>query len=217
MNKPGLFISFEGGEGAGKTTQINHLAKTLSRKGRKVLTTREPGGTPEGEKIRNLIVQREGGGWTPMAECLLLFAARAMHVEKIIGPALLEDVTVLSDRFTDSTRAYQGYGRGLPDDMIESLNRLALGDFTPDLTFVMDIDPALGLERSGRRLAAESLHLDQAEDRFENLGLDFHRKIREGFLDIARKSPGRCHIIDAGRELEEITAEIEKIVMEKLD
>lgn len=128
----GLFITFEGGEGSGKTTQINRLAHTLSQTGQKILTTREPGGTPEGEKIRNLLVQREGGNWTPTAEILLLFAARVMHVEKIIKPALEDNKIVICDRFTDSTIAYQGYGHSHNIDSIEKIGALSLGDFGPD-------------------------------------------------------------------------------------
>src|SRR5262249_9083126 len=159
---------FEGGEGSGKTTQVNRLAQFLTDKGKKVITTREPGGTPEGEKVRELIVQREGGEWTPMAEILLLFAARTMHVEKIIRPALEQGKIVISDRFTGSTRAYQGYGHRFSLDTIETVNKFVLGDFKPDITFLLDIDVEKGLARSGRRMAAESLHIKQTEDRFEN-------------------------------------------------
>jgi dTMP kinase len=216
MKARGLFISFEGGEGSGKTTQINRLAGYLSEKSHKVITTREPGGTPEGEKIRELLVQRGGGDWTPMAECLLFCTARVMLVEKTIRPALEKGKVVISDRFSDSTFAYQGYGRGFAISEIEKLNRLAIGDFKPDLTFVLDIEPSKGLARSNRRLAAESLHLKQTEDRFENLDIGFHERLRAGYLAIAKKEPKRCHVIDASQDLEKIAVQIATIVTGKL-
>jgi dTMP kinase len=202
---PGLFVTFEGGEGSGKTTQINKLSQTLSNEGRKVLTTREPGGTAEGEKLRNLLVQRDGGNWNPMSECLLLFAARSMHVEKIIKPALESGKIVVSDRFTDSTRAYQGYGHGMEISTIEQMNTLVLGDFKPDLTIILDIEPAAGLERSERRLAGENFMGARSEDRFEKLDLEFHKKLRNGFLSIAQSDPKRCTVIDATQDLETIS------------
>lgn len=212
----GLFISFEGGEGSGKTTQINKLAGALTAKGHKVVATREPGGTEEGEKIRNLIVQREGGNWSPMAECLLLFAARAMHVENIIKPALERGKIVISDRFTDSTRAYQGYGRGFDLQTIEKLNDIVLGAFRPDLTIILDIDPQAGLKRSGRRLAAEALSLNQTEDRFENLDIEFHNQLRHGFLEIAKKESDRCRIFDSSLGIDDLAEKIESLVTKRL-
>lgn len=208
----GTFITFEGGEGAGKTTQVNALAQSLTTQGHKVITTREPGGTQEAEKIRDLLVQREGGNWTPMAECLLLFAARAMHVEKIIQPALDEGKIVICDRFTDSTRAYQGYGRDMGLKRIEALNDLVLDSLDPDITFIMDIDPRTGLERSTRRLSAESLGLKQSEDRFENMDFSFHESLRQGFLDIAEEHSERCHVINAAQDESKITEDIAAII-----
>lgn len=216
MHKNGFFITFEGGEGSGKTTQINYLSKILTQKNRHVLTTREPGGTAEGEKIRALLVQREGGGWSPEAETMLLFAARIMHVQKLIRPALEEGKIVISDRFTDSTRAYQGYGHGTSLENIELLNRFALNGFEPDLTFILDIDPEIGLKRSGRRLAAEELHVNQLEDRYEALDISFHQRLRQGFLEIAEQNPGRCIVIDAARPQDKIADELQKIVLERL-
>ncbi len=213
----GFFITLEGGEGAGKTTQINRLSEALAKSGRKVVTTREPGGTAEGEKIRNLLVQRDGGNWTPMAECLMFCAARVMHVNKVIRPALEEGRIVICDRFTDTTRAYQGYGHGLDLDKIEKLNEMTLGGFAPDLTFILDIDPAEGLQRSGRRLASEALGVKQSEDKYENLDFAFHEKLRAGFLDIAKKEPERCVVIDARQSAEEIEAQIMAAVKEKID
>ncbi len=215
MNK-GLFISFEGGEGSGKTTQINKLAQKLTDKKYKVITTREPGGTPEAEKIRDLLVQRTGGDWNPMAECLLLYAARVMHLEKTILPALEKGKIVITDRFFDSTFAYQGYGREFPLHYIHSLNDLVVGGFKPDLTIILDVDPDKGLARSTRRLAAESLQVRQTEDRFESLDVGFHERLRKGFLEIAAKDPARCHVVDATAEIDEISAKIETLVMGKL-
>jgi dTMP kinase len=216
MNGKGLFISFEGGEGSGKTTQINKLSQALSTRKLKVTTTREPGGTEEGESIRRLVVQRDSGDWSPMAECLLLFAARVMHVEKIIRPALEDGHVVISDRFTDSTVAYQGYGRGIDLKIINKLEKNILGKFKPGLTIILDIDPEKGLARSGRRLASEQIGLNQTEDRFERMDLEFHRKIRNGFLSIAKKDKKRCVVIDASQPPEIIAAQIEQKVLERL-
>lgn len=214
----GLFITFEGGEGSGKTTQINRLATALAQTGHKVLTTREPGGTPEGEKIRSLLVQRDGGNWTPMAETLLLFAARQMHVEKIIKPALADGKIVICDRFTDSTIAYQGYGHGHPLDVIENVRALSLGNFAPDLTIILDIDPEEGLRRSDRRLAAEQFQVkEEREDRYEQLDIAFHERLRRGFLEIAGKEPERCHVISALQDIDAVSGQIADIVREKLE
>ena len=195
----GIFITIEGGEGTGKTTQLNWLAEYLTERGHKVITTREPGRTEEAEKVRNLLVQRNGGEWTSVAECLLLFAARVQHVEHLIAPALADGKIVVSDRFSDSTYAYQGYGRGVDKDRITKIEQVSLDGFKPDLTIILDIDPVVGLERSGRRLAAESLGVKQTEDRFENLEIEFHEKLRAGFLDIAMAEPKRCFVIDAAQ------------------
>ncbi len=212
----GLFITFEGGEGSGKTTQINRLAQTLTAAGHKVITTREPGGTPEAEKIREFIVQREGGDWSSMAECLLLFAARVMHVDKIIRPALEEGKIVISDRFTDSTRAYQGYGRGFDLAKMEELNDMVLGGFGPDLTFILDVEPKMGLSRSERRLAAEILDAAQTEDKFERMDTSFHEKIRQGFLDIAANEPERCRALDATQSIDDLAEAIKTAALERL-
>ena len=208
----GIFITLEGGEGAGKSTQIRLLADDLKAQGRDVVVTREPGGTPEAEKIRDFLVKRDGGNWTPMAECLLLYAARQMHVEELIKPALAEGKIVISDRFADSTRAYQSFGHGLPLATVEELNTLSLGDFGPDLTFILDLPVATGLARAGRRLnAAQS-----QEDRFENLGSPFHERLRQGYLDIARRDSARCVVIDATRNIEQIAQDLSSRVKERL-
>ena len=212
----GFFISFEGGEGSGKTTQINRLAEALTTAGHKVVTTREPGGTPEGEKIRDFIVQREGGNWSPMAEILLFSAARTMLVENIIKPSLEDGKVVITDRFIDSTVAYQGYGRGHDLEQIEALNALVLGDFRPNLTFILDIDAKTGLARAQQRLSAETADNEFAEDRFERLDEEFHEQLRQGFLDIAQKEPERCSIIDAARDIDAMAEQIKDIALERL-
>ena len=210
-----LFISLEGGEGSGKTSQINKLASALTAQGHKVLTTREPGGTEEGEKIRGLLVQRDSGNWNPAAETLMLFAARSMHIERVIKPALAREEIVITDRFTDSTIAYQGYGRGFALDKIKALQKLAIDDFAPDLTFILDIDVKTGLARSHKRLAGEK-GFQNTEDRFERMDEAFHEKLRAGFLAIAKAEPKRCRVINAGQSLENITEEIRRHTLEKL-
>lgn len=204
----GMFITFEGGEGSGKTTQIRLLADHLHAQGRDVVVTREPGGTPEAEKIRELIVRRDGGGWSPWSECLLFFAARAHHVENLIKPALAEGKIVLCDRFVDSTIVYQGIGKGVDRDKLTHLYEDTLGDFAPDMTFILDIPVDIGLKRAAVR--QEGVHIQ--EDRFEKLGTDFHGKIRHGFLDIASKYPKRCKVIDATKSVEEIAHEVSSTV-----
>ncbi|MEM7651378.1 MAG: dTMP kinase [Pseudomonadota bacterium] len=216
MSENGLFITFEGGEGSGKTTQINRLAQTLSQLGHKVITTREPGGTPEAEKVRELLVQRDGGEWTPMSEILLLFAARIQHVHHIIKPALEEGKIVICDRFTDSTMAYQGYGHEMDLEQIKSIDELTLGGFKPDLTLILDIDPEEGLKRSDRRLAAEQFQVTHREDRYEQLDIEFHKRLRNGFLEIAKNEPERCHVIPAIQEIDAISGQVADIVREKL-
>ena len=197
----GLFITFEGGEGSGKTTQINRLADYLTKQGYEVVTTREPGGTPEGESIRDVLVQREGGDWLPMAEVLLLYAARYMHVEKVIKPAITEGKIIISDRFADSTLAYQGYGHGLPLDSIRAVEALTMGAFKPDLTYVLDIDVETGLKRSNKQLASQKGY-KQTEDRFERMEIRFHERLRQGYLNIAKSDPTRCRVIKADQEID---------------
>jgi dTMP kinase len=208
----GLFITLEGGEGSGKSTQIKALAQRLRDEGYEVVTTREPGGTPEAEKIRELLVKRDGGNWTPEAEVLLLFAARQMHVENLIRPALAMGKIVISDRFTDSTRAYQSYGHGAATEIVEEINKLALDGFAPDLTFILDVPVETGLARAGKRLQRDK----SGEDRFENLDVSFHERLRQGYLDIARKEPKRCVVIDATQPVEKITAALVEKTLARL-
>lgn len=211
----GFFISLEGGEGSGKTTQINRLVDMLSERGYDVVITREPGGTPEAESIRNLLVQRDGGNWNAMAEVLLLFAARSMHIEKLIKPALNDGKIVICDRFTDSTLAYQGFGRGLALDKIKEIERISINEFKPDLTFILDIDVRTGLNRSNARLSEEDAG-EQTEDRFERLDIEFHERLREGFLETARQNEGRCYILNAAQSMDHLSDEIKNIALAKL-
>lgn len=208
----GLFITLEGGEGSGKSTQIRRLSAALADAGHQVVITREPGGTPEAEKIRNLLVQRDGGAWTPITECLLLFAARVMHVETLIKPALAAGKIVISDRFTDSTRAYQAFGHGLDRKIIEDMNTLTLGDFKPDMTFILDVDVETGLARAGNRLTRDA----SSEDRYEKIGGGFHERLRQGYLTIATSEPERCHVIDASQSLDQVSAELQRLIFEVL-
>lgn len=213
MRTGGFFITLEGGEGAGKSTQIKLLADRLRQSGREVVTTREPGGTPEAEKIRDLLVHRDGGEWTPMAEILLFFAARNMHVETLIRPALAAGKIVISDRFTDSTRAYQSYGHGIDPDLIESLVRVSLQNFEPDLTFILDLDVKTGLARAGKRLTGE----ESGEDRFEQLDTAFHERLRRGYLEIAERNPERCVVVDAARPVGEIADSLARKTLAALE
>lgn len=196
----GRFITFEGGEGAGKSTQIARLRARLEERGVAVLTTREPGGTPLGERIRQLLVTGEPGGMAPPTELLLMAAARAEHLERVIRPALARGSWVLCDRFADSTTAYQGYGRQLPLGAVAELNHWVLQGFRPHRTLLLDLDPVLGIARSHGR--------DHAETRFEREAAAFHQRVREGFLAIARAEPGRVRVVDAAAPLEAVAAAI---------
>ncbi len=205
----GKFITLEGGEGAGKSTQGRLLQTRLEAHGRTAILTREPGGSPGAEEIRRLLVHGEPERWTPLAETLLFLAARADHVARLIEPALASGTWVVSDRFADSTFVYQGIVRGLGVDFVRSLQRAALGDFAPDLTIVLDIDPHDGLGRAGIR--------GHPENRFEKFDADFHARLREGFLSIAAREPERCAVIDARGSIETIAANVWRAVSERLD
>ena len=196
----GKFITFEGGEGGGKSTQLALLAKVLEDAGIEVVTTREPGGTPGAEEIRNLLVRGTTDRWAPLAEVLLHFAARIDHVEKVIQPALESGAWVLCDRFTDSTMAYQGGGHGLGFDRIRELHHHILGNFRPDLTLILDLSVEEGLARAFGRAGAE--------DRYERMDLGFHERIRATFLAIGEEEPGRCAIIDATGGVDDVQRDI---------
>ena len=207
----GFFITLEGGEGAGKSTQIQLLKSELEKMGKEVLLTREPGGTHGGELIRPLLVSGKTD-WDAVSETLLFSAARRDHLIHKIWPALKEGKVVLCDRFADSTLAYQGYGRENNSDIqekVKSIYKIVAGDFEPDLTLILDIDPKIGLKRSCERYG-------NTEKRFENMDFSFHENLRQGFLKIALDNPERCYIVEADRTLEEVHADIMKIVNEKL-
>jgi dTMP kinase len=191
----GRFISIEGGEGAGKSTQVGLLVAALDRAGFPVRATREPGGSPGAEAIRQLLLEGEGERWDAISEALLLVAARRDHVARLIAPALAQGEWVVSDRFADSTMAYQGYGKGVAFDDLATLHRLALGDFAPDLTVILDLPVETGLARAAARSAA---------DRFERLDHDFHEKLRQGFRQIAAENPTRCILIDASGDAQTV-------------
>lgn len=195
----GKFITFEGGEGAGKSTQIRRLADALEKAGLTVTVTREPGGSSGAEKIRDILLD-PNAEWDPPTEALLHFAARADHYTTKIAPALRAGDWVLCDRFADSTRAYQGYGLGLDMKAIETLYEIALDDFRPDLTIMLDISVETGVKRMLERGADP--------DRYEKMDAAFHERLRQGFLDIAQKDPLRCAVIDADSDLESVTARI---------
>lgn len=196
----GKFITFEGGEGAGKSTQLTRLAERLRASGAGVLSLREPGGTPFGERMRDVLKQ-PGSAIRPAAEALLFAACRAQLVADVIAPALAAGQVVLCDRFIDSTVAYQSGGRGLDRALIESANRLACGAVRPDLTVLLDLDPSRGLGRASVR--------DQGQpDRFEVLGAEFHRKVRALYHALAQEEPTRFFVVDAARPPEAVEEEI---------
>ena len=204
----GHFISFEGGEGAGKSTQIRRLAERLQAAGYDVVVTREPGGSPGAEAIRELLVNGAADRWSPVTETLLMYAARRDHVERVIRPALARGAVVLCDRFADSTRAYQGAGGDAPATLIASLEDHVLGGTVPNLTLILDLPAEVGLTRAEARGGAA---------RFESKGLEFHRRLRAGYLEIARVEPERCVVIDADAEPDAVTAAIWDVVSQRLD
>jgi dTMP kinase len=190
----GHFITFEGGEGAGKSTQIRLLSEALEKAGHAVLQTREPGGSPGAEEIRSLLVTGDGDRWTSITEVLLHFAARADHLERVVRPALSEGKWVLCDRFVDSSMAYQGIAQALGKDVIRGLTNLVVDTTMPDLTLILDLPVADGLARAGAR--------GEGEDRYEKMGQAFHETLRQAFLDIAADAPDRCKVIDATTDID---------------
>lgn len=190
---PGKFITLEGGEGAGKSTQRDHLAERLREAGIDVIATREPGGAPGAELIRGLLVEGAPDKWEPITEALLHFAARTEHLAKTVRPALEKGSWVISDRFADSTMAYQGIALGLGRETVQRLYDLAVGDLKPDLTLILDLAVDEGLKRAnGRGKDAPSL-----DDRYEKMGRAFHARLRDAFLEIAKAEPERCVVVDA--------------------
>jgi dTMP kinase len=196
----GRFITLEGGEGAGKSTQARRLAERLIGRGHSVVVTREPGGSPGAETIRELLVTGQTDRWSPITETLLMYAARRDHIERTVAPALEAGDWVVSDRFADSTRAYQGAGGGAPASLIQTLERHVLGETRPDLTLILDLPVDVGLARTMAR--------NHAETRFEAKGAAFHQRLREGFLAIARVEADRCVVVDASAPVDQVEAAI---------
>jgi dTMP kinase len=209
------FITFEGGDGTGKSTQIRLLERHLTAQGKSCLTTREPGGTSLGQLLRKILLERGNRPLSSSTELFLYLADRAQHVHEVIAPAITQGKIVLSDRHTDSTVAYQGYGRGFDVQLLLSLNRIASQDLTPDITFLLDCPVELGLSRTVHRRSGPSKA--KSVDRFENENLEFHERVRQGFLDLARAEPGRFYIIDASQSEQEIFAAVKGIVDRRLD
>lgn len=203
----GKFITFEGGEGAGKSTQIERLGAALEAKGISATLTREPGGSPGAETIRDLLLDT-AAEWDAPTETLLHFAARADHYTTRIAPALRSGNWVVCDRFADSTRAYQGYGLGLSLEAIETLYEVALGDFAPDLTIILDVPVETGMKRMRAR--------DGDPDRYERMDAAFHERLRQGFLEIAAREPERCAVIQADSDIDTVTGLIFDCVEQRL-
>lgn len=201
------FVTFEGGEGGGKTTQAKRLQERLAKRGIAAILTREPGGSPGAEDIRKILITGEPSRWDPLTEALLHFAARREHVERTIRPALGNGEWVISDRFFDSTMAYQGYAQGLGAEVVESLRQDVLGTFAPDLTIILDLPVEDGLAREQAR---------GGSDRYGRMGLDFHRRVREAFLDIAAHAPKRCVVLDATQPVDSVAANVWTAVEERL-
>tara|TARA_Y100001935_G_C17278314_1_gene495991 strand:- start:664 stop:1293 length:630 start_codon:yes stop_codon:yes gene_type:complete len=191
-----LFITFEGGEGSGKSTQVSLLKDYFDNQNINTIKTREPGGTPSAEILRDLLTRGKVDKWTAMSEALLMWAARYEHLDNVINPALKEGKNVICDRFYDSTYAYQGVAHNLGLNRMKKLKELIIGDIEPDLTFVLDIDPKIGLKRS--------LERSNLENRFESFDMSFHNNIRNAFLSIAEQNKDRCVVIDASLSEQEI-------------
>jgi dTMP kinase len=204
----GNFITFEGGEGSGKSTQIKLLAEVFANAKLPHIITREPGGIPNAERIRELLVSGKTDRWLPETETLLFYAARLEHVKRHIEPALAEGKHVLCDRFADSTSVYQGIGKELSENFVQMLHHLTLGNFAPNLTFILDIDPTEGLKRANAQT--------HDEKRFEGLGLEFHRRIRAGFQSLAAREPKRCVLVNAQKDIQLLHAEIIEIINQRL-
>lgn len=205
--KPGHFISFEGGDGAGKSTQVKTLANALKKRGITVVVTREPGGSPGAEDIRTLLVNGKPGRWDPLSETLLLFAARHDHIEQTIKPALSEGKWVICDRFTDSTYAYQGAGGGLNRETIRRIESVSIGDFKPELTLLLDVPVEVGLGRTQSR--------GGKEDRYENFKTDFHENLRQGYLELSKRGRERYAVIDAAAEQKIVAEAVWQAVADK--
>jgi len=215
----GRFITFEGLDGCGKSTQLERLSSLLSKEGLPVTVTREPGGTPTGDKIRQLLLDTNTSALAPLAELALMFASRAQHIKEVIQPALAEGRIVLCDRFTDSSEAYQGGGRKLGSEPVLDLHRVLCGDLQPDLTILMDSDVAASVERARRRnktRTARKTGAERDENRFEQESRAFFGRVRQAYLAIAAREPQRVVVVDARGTPEETHRQIVSIVRRKL-
>ena len=198
----GLFITFEGGEGCGKSTQIATLKTRLEAMGKTVVQTREPGGTALGESVRNLLQYDDAGqGMSPEAELLLFAASRAQHVRELVAPAIAEGQIVLCDRFLDSTTVYQGVARAIDSKKVDTINQFAIGDTMPDLTILIDLPPEIGLARVHARS-------DGQLDRMENEAIEFFQAVRQGYLNLAKSEPRRFLVLDGSQSVEELETQI---------
>lgn len=206
-----MFITFEGIEGSGKTTQIRHVLEYMKQRGKDCIVTREPGGTVTGRKIRAILLDPEGKGMDPSTELLLYMADRAEHVNKVIKPALSAGRTVLCDRYFDATVVYQGYARGLDIDLLIRMHKLILNDLKPDITFLLDLPPEAGLSRAWKQI--EEGERAGIETRFEKEAIAFHEKVREGYLELARQEPGRFIVIDAMKDEDNVRQDIIKALL----
>lgn len=206
----GFFITFEGGEGAGKSTQITRLAASLREQGHDVVITREPGGSAGAEAVRHVLLSGAAEPFGPAMEAILFAAARSDHVEQVIRPAIERGAIVLCDRFLDSSRVYQGVTGDLSRDFMQSLERVTVNGMVPDLTLILDIDPEEGLRRANARRG------DEAPDRFEKEALATHRRRRKAFLEIAKTEPARCVVIDAAMPADRVTVAIQRVVQQTM-
>jgi dTMP kinase len=216
MSRRGKFITFEGLDGTGKSTHVRKLAAVLRQAGHKVVETREPGGTATGEKIRKVLLDSATAELSPMAEMALMFASRAQHIVEVIAPALAQGSIVLCDRFTDSTEAYQGYGRKLGSRDVLELHRVLCGDLQPDLTILLDGDADASLGRARRRNLAAKAHVHGDENRFEQETRAFFGRVHEGFLAIAKREHGRIVLVNARGTPAETHSKIVEVVGRKL-
>ena len=208
MKRRGIFITLEGIDGTGKSTQFRRLVRYLHRRGCRVLATREPGGTKVGEKVRSILLASRTGKLDALAELALIYAARAQHLKEVVRPALARGECVISDRFNDASFAYQGYGRQLGVATVRALDRVVCGRTQPDLTLIFDLEPRLALARAhGREARRNSRH-----GRFEAQGLAFHQRVRRGYLEIARRNPARVRVLDASLSVGEIQAKVRELI-----
>lgn len=209
-----MFISLEGIEGCGKTTQLKGLSTFLKEKGRPFVVTREPGGTAIGKKIRSILLDPASKELVPAAELLLYMADRAQHIHSLIKPRLAEGKVVVCDRYFDATLVYQGFARGLDIGFIRDLHRIILEDLIPDITLLLDLPPRIGLARAWQEL--DNGNRTETESRFEEETISFHEKVRAGYLELSRREPRRFKVIDASQKIDEVQRDIRKVLAEYL-